>query len=290
MTEKFLKDINSCFPKCLQAYSEEEVITLLKLITEYIKRKKCPIDFETKNCLGPTRDPINDIGAFLMLNESYSKTTFEKIDDFLLMYFAYLDGTISKETFGLIELGSRYYIYLTDSLPKTIEDTIIVEGKYLTAEKITVFLFSPELEKDLKLGNYRIEFSEKIKGLVVHEDTHRQQDLKSNGKFRKGYKDVQITISEEDLEKIKTEARKYYNQKIEADAFGRQTGYLLKSRFPNTDPQILVDWISSGKVPNFLGQTYLNIFKNPEFADKETRAKFFRAAYDYILENEVVAE
>lgn len=136
----------------------------------------------------------------------------------------------------------------------------------------TVIRREPTLFEDLQL----LWLSETYKSteITTHEDTHKQQ--------YKQYKDYDKNY----IEPVDNDfSWDYYNQKIEADAFGRQVGKTLRNYFPESNICDILDFIKTNKVPDLELQAILNIYSS-EKVNKTSRKKFFRAMYDYLIGEE----
>ena len=141
------------------------------------------------------------------------------------------------------------------------------------------FYISKDFEDLLKQGKNREFFILKMKWLLTHEDTHLQQDLKSDFKKKVKYQDIDFNS---DLDQFK----KYLNQDVEADAYGRQVGEILKSTFPEKSNSELADILTKDNLRNEFCKGIVSVFTDPNLVTKQTRNKFFRAAYEYILDLE----
>lgn len=117
-----------------------------------------------------------------------------------------------------------------------------------------------------------------LKQKIVHEDTHKQQFDRYEG-YNKDYK-LPITgafrlQSKEDVD--------YFSQTIEADAYGREVGQVLKDTFPNTYSEILFKMLMTGKTDCI--KEYTDVYKDSRISRKAFQ-HFWRALYDYLKENE----
>ena len=216
-------------------------------------------------------NPILDRVAILAwLNEAYKKPDFTIFDKFFKAYFLYLDNIMQDAIWEQIEALTKMFVVL-DSLASNRIPTLRAE--YSTVEKTITFFINNKMFEELKQDNLRDEFLIRAKGFFVHETTHKHQDIKSKGLFAASYKEV-------DKSKIPIDYS-YFNQKIEADAYGRQVGQLLKSRYPNTSYLKLLEMISTGNLSDPECQVIFDIFKSPEIS-KNIREKFLRATHDFV--------
>lgn len=116
-----------------------------------------------------------------------------------------------------------------------------------------------------------------------HEDTHRQQYLKAGEHYnRKNYKKP---TSQYWNDVIPDEDFKYYNQSIEADAYGREIGARLKLYYFNKSVSDIFELIAKNEIEEDTSRRIINVYKDPRIAQKAARS-FFRALYDYLADNE----
>lgn len=115
-----------------------------------------------------------------------------------------------------------------------------------------------------------------------HEDTHRQQATKSKVEINKTYKATSSQHWDIDLE----EDLSYFDQCIEADAYGREIGAKLQILYPNEGTTGMFNLINRNKIKNRYCKRIINIYKDPRISDKANHS-FFRALYDYLEGNEL---
>lgn len=115
-----------------------------------------------------------------------------------------------------------------------------------------------------------------------HEDTHRQQAAKSKVEINRNYKSINSQYWDVDLE----EDFSYFDQSIEADAYGREIGAKLQILYPNESTSGIFNLISRNKIKNQYCKYIINIYKDPRMSDKANHS-FFRALYDYLEGNEL---
>ena len=111
----------------------------------------------------------------------------------------------------------------------------------------------------------------------VHEDTHRQQQDKSKVKINRNYKNSSIEYWNKNLE----HDFNYYNQDIEADAYGREIGARLEKEYPEKDSFSILGKVNRNDIEDEYIKETINIYKDPRL-DKRVSHKFFRALYDYL--------
>lgn len=118
----------------------------------------------------------------------------------------------------------------------------------------------------------------------THEDTHKQQFNKSKLSF-KNYKPSTIQYWDEDFDK----SFDYFNQKVEADAYGREIGARLSELYKLNKKSGSAEKIFRDIIANNIDDLYsrkiINAYKDPRI-DKDTMKSFYRALYDFLEENE----
>lgn len=115
----------------------------------------------------------------------------------------------------------------------------------------------------------------------VHEDTHRQQFILGGNHLYNNYIKIKSNtfynnLSEKDY--------KYFDQQVEADAYGREIGSLLKGKYKN-NTELLYKDIANNNIQNDYVQTIINIYKDPRIKDANAK-KFYRALFDFVEGNE----
>lgn len=116
----------------------------------------------------------------------------------------------------------------------------------------------------------------------IHEDTHRQQ-LKAAGDFNifKNYKPSTVSDWTEDLGKDLN----YFNQQVEADAYGREIGAKLENIYNDSNVYKIFSDINANKIKDLYCKKIINVYKDPRISDKANKS-FFRALYDFLNKNE----
>lgn len=115
-----------------------------------------------------------------------------------------------------------------------------------------------------------------------HEDTHRQQAAKSKVEINRNYTSIDSEYWDVDL----GESFSYFDQGIEADAYGREIGAKLQILYPNESTSRIFNLISGNKIKDRYCRCIINIYKDPRISDKANHS-FFRALYDYLEGNEL---
>lgn len=122
-------------------------------------------------------------------------------------------------------------------------------------------------EKEEIINNYDIfRYSRMLNGLLVHEDTHRQQFSKFKD-FNKNY------INSNRL-------KEYLCQNIEIDAYARQHGKMLEDLYPEKSFNEIFDLYLNNNLIDKDLQNDMNVFKNPIFKGK-VRDRYFRKLFDF---------
>lgn len=113
----------------------------------------------------------------------------------------------------------------------------------------------------------------------VHEDTHRQQqNTAGNFNIFKKYKNPSTLDWNEDLEKDID----YFDQQIEADAYGREIGARLEKIYDQGEgPLDIIKNISINTIKDEYCKKIINIYKDPRISKKVNKS-FFRALYDFL--------
>lgn len=206
------------------------------------------------------------------LIEAYSKTNTDVIIDLVNKLLDLLHKKISLEDFSDYQkqIGIGFQIQHTEKLITPFFDP--------TIGMIVIVVDKSVIERLIIEENYKNTFIKILKSLIVHEDTHKQQFLKYKY-FSKNYK-------EPDSETTKLSAKNvaYYNQVIEADAYGREVGYDIRKEHPGLSTNFIFDKIKNKEI----GHNLIDIYNDPKISNKAFN-KFWRAVYDY-LEGEEDAE
>ena len=267
MQESFLKAIQdlSRIPDFIQ--TEQDCIRYLQIIEKKLKHEKFPEPENDECCINPIYDRLT---VHIWLKEAYSKPRFTIFDKFFKAYFLYLDGIMQEDLWKEVERVAKMFVKLDDKINTSRP---MMRAEYSTRDESITFYINSKMKNSLKQVELRDDFLVKAKGFFVHETTHHQQNIKSDGKYILKYKKV-------DLSAVPTDY-KYFNQNIEADAYGRQVGQLLLSRCPNVNYVDLLNMLATGTLPDPECQAILDIFKNSEIS-KEVKEKFIRAVHDFV--------
>lgn len=115
----------------------------------------------------------------------------------------------------------------------------------------------------------------------THEDTHLQQQSKSRKNIFEKYKSPTVSDWNEDLGKN----LEYFNQKIEADAYGREIGARLEKIYTekgDSKLSIMMD-VNHNKIEDKYSRKIINVYKDPRVS-RDANHSFFRALYDFLTE------
>lgn len=111
----------------------------------------------------------------------------------------------------------------------------------------------------------------------THEDTHAQQASKS--KVKLNYISPTNRFWVEDLGKDID----YFNQTVEADAYGREIAARLEKLYPTETVSNLFLRITSNSIQDDYIKKIIGVYKDPRINDNANKA-FFRSIYDFLKE------
>jgi hypothetical protein len=111
----------------------------------------------------------------------------------------------------------------------------------------------------------------------THEDTHAQQASKS--KVKLNYISPTNKFWDEDLGKDID----YFNQTVEADAYGREIAARLEKLYPTETVSNLFLRIMSNNIQDDYIKKIIGVYKDPRINDNANKA-FFRSIYDFLKE------
>ena len=111
----------------------------------------------------------------------------------------------------------------------------------------------------------------------THEDTHAQQASKS--KVKLNYRSPTNKFWDEDLGKDID----YFNQTVEADAYGREIAARLEKLYPTETVSNLFLRITSNSIQDEYIKKIIGVYKDPRINDNANKA-FFRSIYDFLKE------
>lgn len=149
-----------------------------------------------------------------VLREAYKNTDTIYIDQLLILISNALQNFDIKDIENL----------KTDKfLIQKVSGKYFSDARYEPATGLIKIFINEKCLQDLKDYKNISNISHFIKSSFTHEDTHRQQDVASNGKFLKSSSCLDF----------KKDEKGYINQRVEIDAYARQCGFELKSLYPN---------------------------------------------------------
>lgn len=202
-----------------------------------------------------------------VLDELYHKTDVKQIEWLVLeaseAFQNYevdeIENFTYKDLIFQVDNNSPIDICKAEYNPRTLQTTIYI-GKSCV-EKI-------KNKKDLE------SIIRDIKGLITHEDTHKQQNQADKRSIKPK------NIQPNDFEK-------YINQKTEVDAYARQFGAELRDLYPEETTDEIFKRIQNGKISdkNLLVNIDSLLQPNNVFTEK-SKQLFLRNLYDYVEGNE----
>lgn len=198
-----------------------------------------------------------------ILNEFYKKTNTSQIEELLIQiseaiqnYDVSVITDITKSNFKIFKIKGIY----------------IKEAKYNPLSKTFLLYVNEKCLQDIKDFKNIKNIKNILESFFVHEDTHRQQDIASNGKFF----DPNKYIDPVDIKNRKA----YVNQRIEIDAYARQYGFELRRLYPEeTTDKIFKRIFNLDIEDDNLKANLEYLFEN---LTVENQKFFLRNIYDYI--------
>lgn len=220
----------------------------------------------------PTPPPVFRIN----FTESYIKEAYRKTDedvclDFVQLIHDYLKGEISAEAFLRFQNQHDFELIPTEGVDE-------IHAEYHTqSRKIHLYISRDYLEQ-IALSSDLEKIAKNIWTNFTHEDTHAQQQKLSRADLSKDYVQPENLDWNDDLEKYLP----YFDQFIEADAYGRELANRLLVQYSSKD-EIYED-VAKNKVKDNYAAKTINIYKNPKCKNSK---KFFRAFFDVLQNNEL---
>lgn len=212
---------------------------------------------------------LKEATIFLTLSEAYKKTDTSFLDQMLIDISEALQKYDTKEVNNLTVGNFGIYIqdgeYVQSAVynPMTKRINIYINRKCL--EHIKAYQNIPNILK-------------RIKEAYVHENTHMQQDIASNGKFYNlnTYKSADINKPES--------IKDYLNQRVELDAYARQYGFELRELYPNESTENIFKRVFNAEIDDEdLKNNLIAIF---DILTDKNKNFFLRNMYDYINNEE----
>lgn len=237
---------------------------------------------EVKDFLGESRFRMNNYTLFVprtWLTEAYKKSNDVDWVKALRLYRDCMRNAVSEKDF-------TSYLDENKIVFETVDGEGLIGGQFELSTQRVIMIFTKDIKEEIFYANENV-----LKNLAanfwvnfVHEDTHRQQ-LNAAGGYDifKKYKAPETLDWTVDL----IANLDYYDQSVEADAYGRDVGARLQAKFGKRSSFHTIGLISSGKdVNDGYCQKLISIYKDPRISKKSHRA-FFRALYDFLSGNEL---
>lgn len=202
-------------------------------------------------------------------------------------YTNWIDVIKKIKEYLLYSMTQEDFDKYLDSLNLSLE---LVKGydkigaEFDTVTRQIIMKMTPDVAEKIKNAD-----EEKIKSFAytfwvsfVHEDTHRQQQTSAGDyNIHTNYKDAKLLSWEDDYEKN----IEYFDQHVEAAAYGREIGALLSNLYPDESASGVFYLINKNQIKDLYCKKAINIYKHPGMSDGNRR-KFFRALYDFLAGNE----
>ena len=213
----------------------------------------------------------NNLLSFL-LAESYIR----KSNNICLLFLKLLRNSLN------IDKGTKDFLNFCKNNKVALE---IVDGKdgmggqFSLSTQTIIF----QITKDVlfKIGIANDDVLESYANILwtnfTHEDTHAQQVSKS--KVKLNYVNPTNRFWDEDLGKDID----YFNQTVEADAYGREIAARLEKLYPTETVSNLFSRITSNTIQDNYIKKIIGVYKDPRINDNANRA-FFRSIYDFLKE------
>lgn len=237
---------------------------------------------EMKDFLGETQFRMNNYTLFVpmdWLTEAYKKSNDVDWVEVLRLYRDCMRDEVSEKDF-------ISYLNKNKIAFEIVDGEGLIGGQFELSTQKVIMIFTKDIEEEVfyasesELKNLAANFWVNF----VHEDTHRQQ-FNAAGSYNifKKYK-APATL---DWTVNLMANLDYYDQSVEADAYGRDVGARLQAKFGERSNFHTISLISSGRNMNDdYCQKLISIYKDPRISKKSHRA-FFRALYDFLSGNEL---
>lgn len=237
---------------------------------------------EVKDFLGETRFRMNNYTLFIprtWLTEAYKKSNDVDWVEVLRLYKDCMRNEVSEKDF-------TSYLDKNKIAFEIVDGEGLIGGQFELSTQRVIMVFTKDIEEEIFYANESM-----LKNLAanfwinfIHEDTHRQQ-FNAAGDYNifKKYKAPATLDWTADL----MTNLDYYDQSVEADAYGRDVGARLQTKFGKRSNFHTISLISSDRdVNDDYCQKLISIYKDPRIS-KKSHIAFFRALYDFLSENEL---
>lgn len=204
------------------------------------------------------------------LQEVYKKTDVSFIDDFLDDLY-----TNTEKEEDVFKIAKKYDVNV-EIVESSYEDLFIRGGYGYDINKITFFISRKGLQNFLSddMSFYNKALFD-FKRSLTHEDTHKQQNKLSNSKAFKKYINLPKIYSKNVNDNVS-----YFDQYVEADAYGRQVGYQLRHQFGN---EMSANEIYSKIKDGYVRSDILNVYSDKDNGMSEkNRRKFWHTLWQYL--------
>lgn len=243
-----------------------------------IEKSKLNLDNTLGECLYRLYSKPNQLISFL-LTEAYKRSDDIDFVEVLKVYRSTLKGEYFTKDFYKFLDKKNISIEFTDG------EKLIGGAFDLKTLKI-IMVITKDVERDIFYANENDlkNIAANFWANFVHEDTHRQQ-FNAAGSYDifKKYKKPKVLDWSDDIE---TDLD-YYDQSIEADAYGREVASRLQTIFGAENSLTVLNKISVGSsVYDKYCERLISIYKDPRISEKSNKA-FFRAIFDFLSENEL---
>lgn len=236
----------------------------------YLTAKKLHL-IEKSNYKGMIRPLIGFLIQEAYIKEAYRKTDEQMCIDFVYLLKDFLRGEISTDLFLDFQEQHDFELHAVDG------ENIIHADYHTQSRKIYLYLSQDILEKISQSEDLE-SIAKNIWTNFMHEDTHAQQQKASKVDIKRNYIPPESLDWKDDLEKSLT----YFDQPIEADAYGREIASRLISQY--TEKSDVYKDVAENKVKDDYAAKVINIYKNPKCKNSK---KFFRAFFDVLQNNDL---
>lgn len=206
-----------------------------------------------------------ELAIFHTFSEAYKKTDVSFLDQMLIDISEALQNYNIEDVTSLNVGDFGIYVQDGDYVQSAVYNPM--------TKKINIFINRKCLEH---IKNYQNipNILKRFKAAYVHEDTHKQQDAVSDGRFYdvNNYKKADIR----DFKIVKA----CVNQRVELDAYARQYGFELRALYPNESTKDIFKRIFDANIDNEeLKNSLIAMF---DIMTDKNKNFFLRNLYDYI--------
>lgn len=206
----------------------------------------------------------------ILLAEAYTR----KDNSVCILFLTHLQDTLNEKE--SIQVFEDYCNKNRVSL-EIVAGEDMFGGYFDLSKRVIVFQITKDLLYIIGLADkHTLESLANILWVsFTHEDTHHQQCKSS--KAIKHYVNPTSTYWNEDIGKNIS----YFNQTVEADAYGREIAARLEKLYPEDSVFSIFLRINSNKIDYEYTKKIINVYRDPRINDKANKA-FFRALYDFL--------